>query len=72
MDDVVNWRHKVRLATDEELVALRQADYLGLRNTHDPDRNVYIRIVEEEIQLRGITDATLTDNTPRAQVANGD
>jgi hypothetical protein len=60
MDDIVNWRHKVRLATDEELVALRQADYLGLRNTHDPDRNVYIRIVEEEIQLRGITDATLT------------
>jgi len=69
MDEIQDWKQKVKLAPDEELTALRETDYLGLRNTPDPKWSAYINIVEEEIQRRGLADSALTDHTSETQVS---
>jgi len=53
MDDIGIWQHKVLAASDEELRALHEADYLGLTDINEGWR-AYVRIIQDEILRRGI------------------
>lgn len=55
MDDVEVWKERIRCAPDEDLLALRDADYLGLRSLAFEKWTVVIQATEAEIQLRGLT-----------------
>lgn len=53
MDDFETWEHKVTTASDDELWALHEADYLGLTVLNE-DWRAFIRVVQEEMHRRGI------------------
>jgi hypothetical protein len=52
--DIEIWTLKVRRAPDEELIALRSANYLGLRKIPDERWKLLVEIAEEELRHRFI------------------
>ena len=72
IDDIQDWKQKVTLVPDEELTELHETGCLGLCKSHDPKWSVYLSIVEEEIQRRGATNVTLTDDICRVQMTELD
>ena len=57
-DDLEAWKYRVSKVPDEELLAFRDADYLGLRsvrsNAASDFWNARISVVEDEIRRRGL------------------
>ena len=47
-----DWTRKIKSAPDEDLVALRKANYLGLSNTGSERLSLYVELVEEELRRR--------------------
>jgi len=50
--DIEDWTSKVRSAPDEELIAFRLSNYLGLRTVHDQRWKMFVEIAEEELRYR--------------------
>jgi len=53
-NDLETWVYKVSCAADRDLIAFRDANYLGLRDIDNEHWNLCIEIVDEEIRLRKI------------------
>jgi hypothetical protein len=54
MDEVEGWKERIRRAPDEELVAFREADFLGLVSLASERWAVVIQAAEDELRRRGL------------------